>query len=97
MISYIKIRDYAFLKKTKPNKKNWGALLIYKKNMKKKIIPVNEPLIGGEEKNILLKCIRIMKVSSSSFVKNLKKNFKKNQKKICNIGSEWNCGYSVSF
>jgi len=28
---FIKIRDYAFLKKTKPNKKNWGALLIYKK------------------------------------------------------------------
>ena len=28
---FIKIKDYAFLKKTKPNKKNWGALLIYKK------------------------------------------------------------------
>ena len=28
---FIKIKDYAFLKKTKPNKKNWGALLLYKK------------------------------------------------------------------
>ena len=57
--------------------------------MKKKIIPVNEPLIGGEEKNICLKCIENNEVSSSgSFVKEFEKNLQKKSKKICNIGFE---------
>ena len=50
--------------------------------MKKKIIPVNEPLIGGEEKKYLLKCIENNEVSSSgSFVKEFEKKFAKKIKR----------------
>mgnify|MGYP001206121728 FL=1 len=50
--------------------------------MKKKIIPVNEPLIGGEEKKYLLKCIKNNEVSSSgSFVKEFEKKFAKKIKR----------------
>ena len=50
--------------------------------MKKKIIPVNEPLIGREEKRYLLKCIENNEVSSSgSFVKEFEKKFAKKIKR----------------
>ena len=46
--------------------------------MKKKFIPVNEPLIGNDEKKYLLNCISNNQISSSGFyVKEFEKKFAK--------------------
>ena len=46
--------------------------------MKKKFIPVNEPLIGKEEKKYLISCISKNQISSSGiYVKEFEKKFAK--------------------
>ena len=60
-----------------------------------KNIPVNTPLLIGNEKKYLLKCIKTGFISSAgTMFGNLKKNLQSLLEKICNFCHKWNCGSS---
>ena len=63
-----------------------------------KNIPVNTPLLIGNEKKYLLKCIKTGFISSAgNYVRNLKKNLQVYWKKICNFCHKWNCALQIAY
>ena len=60
-----------------------------------KNIPVNTPLLIGNEKKYLLKCIKTGFISSAgNYVRKFEEKFASLLKKICNFCHKWNCGSS---
>ena len=61
-----------------------------------KNIPVNTPLLIGNEKKYLLKCIKTGLFHLRNYVRKFEEKFAKFIEKICNFCHKWNCALQMN-